>query len=160
MADRVVLLRAGRIEQNGSPVSLYERPSNTFVARFIGTPPMNLLTLAAARGGAVIAGTDGPIVADASRAGGALGIRPEHIQLAFESGVRGGVDNVEYLGGDSLVGCRVGGQAVAVRVGGSVGLRAGDAVWLRFAKGAEHFFDERGVRADVEPRAIAPTMIA
>jgi sn-glycerol 3-phosphate transport system ATP-binding protein len=160
MADRVVLLRGGRIEQNGMPVDLYERPANTFVARFIGTPPMNLLDLAPARGGAVIAGTDGPVVLDGAHANGRLGIRPEHIQLAFESGVRGGVDNVEYLGGDSLVACRVGGQAVAVRVGGGVGLRAGDAVWLRFAKGAGHFFDERGVRADVEPRTIAPTMIA
>ena len=160
MADRVVLLRAGRIEQNGSPVSLYERPSNTFVARFIGTPPMNLLTLAAARGGAVIAGTDGPIVADASRAGGALGIRPEHIQLAFESGVRGGVTNVEYLGGDSLVSCRVGAQSVAVRVSGSVGLLPGDAAWLRWAKGAEHYFDDDGMRVDTEPREMASTLPA
>jgi sn-glycerol 3-phosphate transport system ATP-binding protein len=160
MADRVVLLRAGRIEQNGAPVSLYEQPANTFVARFIGTPPMNLLPLAAGRGGAVIAGTDGPIAADASRAGGTLGVRPEHIQLAFESGVPAGVVNVEYLGGDSLVSCRVGGQAVAVRVGGSVGLSPGDAVWLRWAKGAEHFFDDDGMRVATEPREMASTLLA
>ena len=49
MADRVVLLNAGRIEQDGTPVELYETPANTFVARFIGTPPMNLLKLDAAR---------------------------------------------------------------------------------------------------------------
>ena len=49
MADRVVLLDKGRIEQNATPVELYERPANTFVARFIGTPPMNLLPLDAAR---------------------------------------------------------------------------------------------------------------
>ena len=59
MADRVVLMRCGRIEQNGAPVDLYENPANTFVARFIGTPPMNLLRLESAQGGAVIAGTDG-----------------------------------------------------------------------------------------------------
>ena len=47
MADRVVLLNRGRIEQNATPVELYERPANTFVARFIGTPPMNLLPLEA-----------------------------------------------------------------------------------------------------------------
>ena len=62
MADRVILLNRGEIEQNGTPVDLYETPANTFVARFIGTPPMNLLPLVARRDGAVIAGTDGPAV--------------------------------------------------------------------------------------------------
>jgi len=160
MADRVVLLRAGRIEQNGTPVTLYEAPANTFVARFIGTPPMNLLDLAAGREGAVIAGTDGPVVLDIARVKGKLGVRPEHIQLSFESGVRGGVDNVEYLGGDSLVSCRIGGQPVAVRTNGSVGLRAGDAVWLRWARGAQHCFDDDGRRADTEPREAASTILA
>src|SRR5205814_5849622 len=56
MADRVVLLNRGRIEQNATPVELYERPANTFVARFIGTPPMNLLPLDLCPGGAAIAG--------------------------------------------------------------------------------------------------------
>ena len=112
MADRVVLMRAGRIEQNGTPVDLYENPANTFVARFIGTPPMNLLRLEAGRGGAVIAGTDGPVGARRRDcAGGMLGVRPEHMQLAFETGVRADVDSVEYLGGDSLVSCRIGGPA-------------------------------------------------
>jgi sn-glycerol 3-phosphate transport system ATP-binding protein len=160
MADRVVLLRSGRIEQNGSPVELYERPANTFIARFIGTPPMNLLALAPARGGAVIAGTDGPVVLDAAHANGMLGVRPEHIQLVFESGIRGGVENVEYLGGDSLVSCRVGGQAVAVRVGGSVALHGGDAVWLRWARGAAHYFDANGMRAAVESQEVPSTLLA
>ena len=62
MADRVILLSAGRIEQNGTPVELYETPANVFVARFIGTPPMNLLPLETGTGGCVVAGTDGPIV--------------------------------------------------------------------------------------------------
>src|SRR5499427_8450996 len=69
MADRVILMRAGRIEQDASPAELYEYPANTFVARFIGTPPMNLLPLVAGRGGAVIAGTDAPTVAPADCAG-------------------------------------------------------------------------------------------
>ena len=160
MADRVVLMRAGRIEQNGTPVELYEDPANTFVARFIGMPPMNLLRLEAGPGGAVIAGTDGPAVLDGSRAAGMLGVRPEHIQLAFETGIHAGVDGVEYLGGDSLVSCRVGGQPVAVRVQGSVGLSRGDAAWLRWAPGAQHYFDVDGLRAPVHPRAQAPTLIA
>src|SRR5689334_14384735 len=81
MADRVILLNGGRIEQNGTPVDLYETPADTFVARFIGTPPMNLLRLTSTLNGAVIAGTEAPIVLDAKHAGGMLGIRPEHMQL-------------------------------------------------------------------------------
>jgi sn-glycerol 3-phosphate transport system ATP-binding protein len=63
MADRVVLLNRGRVEQNATPFDLYEEPANVFVARFIGTPPMNLLPLERGRDGAVIAGTGGPAVA-------------------------------------------------------------------------------------------------
>jgi sn-glycerol 3-phosphate transport system ATP-binding protein len=160
MADRVVLMRAGRIEQNGAPVDLYEDPANTFVARFIGTPPMNLLRLAAGRDGAVIAGTDGPVVLDGQFAAGVLGVRPEHMQLAFETGIRAGVDSIEYLGGDSLVGCRIGGQAVALRVAGSVGLARGDAIGVRWAPGAQHYFDADGLRGVSHPYALPTTQIA
>jgi sn-glycerol 3-phosphate transport system ATP-binding protein len=148
MADRVVLLNAGRIEQNGTPVELYETPGNTFVARFIGTPPMNLLKLEAGRDGAVIAGTDAPAVLPAEYTGGLLGVRPEHIALTFERGVRAAVDAVEYLGGDSLVSCRIGHQPLAVRVSGSVGLVRGDATWLSWASGAQHYFNAEGVRVE------------
>jgi sn-glycerol 3-phosphate transport system ATP-binding protein len=160
MADRVVLMRNGRIEQNGTPVQLYETPANTFAARFIGTPPMNLLRLDAGAGGAVIAGTDGPALLDARFTQGLLGVRPEHVELVFERGVRGGVDNVEYLGGDSLVSCRVGGQPLAARVAGSVALARGDAVWLRWAPGAQHYFDADGMRATSEPRESPVTLMA
>ena len=160
MADRVVLMRNGRIEQNGTPVQLYETPANTFAARFIGTPPMNLLRLEAGAGGAVIAGTDGPALLDARFTQGLLGVRPEHVELVFERGVRGGVDNVEYLGGDSLVSCRVGGQPLAARVAGSVALARGDAVWLRWAPGAQHYFDADGMRAVSEPRESLVTLMA
>jgi sn-glycerol 3-phosphate transport system ATP-binding protein len=160
MADRVVLLRAGRIEQNGTPVELYEDPANTFVARFIGTPPMNLLKREAGRGGAVIAGTDGPAVFDGAFATGMLGLRPEHMQLAFETGVRAAVEGVEYLGGDSLVSCRIGAQPVAVRVAGSVGLSRGDSTWVRWAPGAQHYFDVNGLRAPASSREQPATLIA
>ena len=107
MADRVVLMRAGRIEQNGTPVDLYENPANTFVARFIGTPPMNLLQLEAGRGGAVIAGTEGPAVLDgALRRPACSACGPSTCSSRSRRGVRAGVDSVEYLGGDSLVSCR------------------------------------------------------
>ena len=160
MADRVVLLNAGRVEQNGTPVELYESPANVFVARFIGTPPMNVLPLVRIADGAAIAGTEGPVVLPAECAGGTLGIRPEHIALAFERGVRTGVEHVEYLGGDSLITCAIGNHSIAVRVQGSVALRPGDAAWLTWAPGAQHFFDTSGARAHVPVARPAETRMA
>jgi sn-glycerol 3-phosphate transport system ATP-binding protein len=146
MADRVVLLNQGKIEQNATPVELYDRPANTFVARFIGTPPMNLLPLEHGAAGAVIAGTDGPAVAPAEYAGLTLGVRPEHITIAFDRGVPATVAAIEYLGADSLVTCRLGATSLAVRVPGSTGLARGDAARLSWAPGAQHLFERDGVR--------------
>jgi len=146
MADRVVLLNRGKIEQNATPVELYDRPANTFVARFIGTPPMNLLSLEPGHGGAVIAGTGGPAVASADCAGLTLGVRPEHIALGFQRGVPAAVAAIEYLGADSLVTCRMGAATLAVRVPGSVGFAQGDAVRLSWAPGAQHLFGQDGAR--------------
>jgi sn-glycerol 3-phosphate transport system ATP-binding protein len=161
MADRVILLNGGRIEQNGPPVELYEQPANTFVARFIGTPPMNLLQLAerAGAGGATIAETEGPEVLPAECAGGKLGVRPEHIGFVQGTGVPARVEAVEYLGGDSLVACRVGTQHVAVRMAGSVGLTRGDAVGLRWAASAQHFFDAGGVRRTLPAHRSSAAML-
>jgi len=160
MADRVVLLNGGSIEQNATPVGLYEAPANTFVARFIGTPPMNLLPLAAGRDGAVVAGTDGPAVMPAACAGMTLGLRPEHIELAFERGVRAIVESVEYLGADSLVSCRLGTAAIAVRAPGSVGLSRGDAAWLVWAASAQHLFGIDGARVGAPERQQPATQFA
>jgi sn-glycerol 3-phosphate transport system ATP-binding protein len=161
MADRVILLSAGRIEQNGAPVDLYETPANVFVARFIGTPPMNLLVLEPGHDGAVIAGTTGPAVAPRELAGSTLGVRPEHVALARDAGVDAQIDGIEYLGADSLLTCRVGGQALALRVAGRVGLSQGDATRLSWARGAQHFFDgASGRRSQKEPNYDSATMFA
>jgi sn-glycerol 3-phosphate transport system ATP-binding protein len=161
MADRVILLSNGRIVQNGTPADLYETPADTFVARFIGTPPMNLLTLETGSRGAVIAGTQGPAVAPVELASAKLGVRPEHIALARDDGVEARVESVEYLGADSLLLCRAGGQSLVVRVGGRVGLSAGDLARLAWAEGAQHFFDgASGVRREVERSHRGATMFA
>ena len=160
MADRVILLNGGRIVQAGTPVELYETPADTFVARFIGTPPMNLMKLAAGAGGAVIDGADRAAVLPASCAGGTLGVRPEHIGLAFERGVRATVDSVEYLGGDSLIACTIGAQRLAVRVQGNVALASGDKAWLDWAAGAQHYFGEDGRRRVVPARHETATQVA
>jgi sn-glycerol 3-phosphate transport system ATP-binding protein len=161
MADRVILLNAGRIEQNGTPADLYEAPANVFVARFIGTPPMNLLALEAGNGGAVIAGTSGPAVASADRAAGTLGVRPEHITLGRDTGVDARIDGVEYLGADSVLTCRIGVQALTIRVAGRTGLSRGDVTRLSWARGAQHFFAAvTGKRSEDEGSHYGATMFA
>jgi len=141
MADRVILMRQGRIEQDGSPAELYERPATLFAARFIGTPPMNVLPLADGPDGAVIAGSDGPALFGGSGRGLALGLRPEEIALEEVAGVPAQVAAIEYLGSDSIVGCRVGDAAVAVRVPGRARVRIGETVGLGWEPEAEHLFD-------------------
>jgi sn-glycerol 3-phosphate transport system ATP-binding protein len=140
MADQVVLLRGGQIEQHDTPDGLYARPASEFAARFIGTPPMNLIGLAAANGTAVIAGTQGPMIANAPAGAIKLGVRPEHIRID-SAGIPAIVESVEYFGADSIVVCRVGDTSgVAVRVGGHLRARAGEALNLSWQDGQQHFF--------------------
>ena len=160
MADRVVLLRGGRIEQNATPADLYDTPANVFVARFIGTPAMNLLPLIAGTHGALISGTEGPAVAPARYAGWTLGVRPEHITLAVGQGARAEVLTTEYLGADSLVVCKIGASTVTVRVAGRVGLSPRDTAWLDWAPGAAHFFDAEGIRREPLTHLQTETMYA
>jgi sn-glycerol 3-phosphate transport system ATP-binding protein len=162
MADRVVLLNRGHIEQSGAPVELYEAPANTFVARFIGTPPMNLLPLERAANGAgcVVAGTPGPVVAPGDCDGMTLGVRPEHAMLAVDRGLRATVERVEYLGADSLLACRAGKATLAARVQGAVGLAAGDAAWLVWSPAAQHLFDRDGRRRADAVRHPSETLLA
>ena len=120
MADRVVLLRNGRIEQVGSPEELYARPATAFTAGFIGAPPMNLMKL---NGGETL-----------------TGVRPEDMRLASE-GLPASVDSVEYLGADSLIAVRAREQSLLVRVPGKATARAGDEVKVAWDKQHEHRFD-------------------
>ena len=116
MADKIVVLHDGRIEQVGSPLELYRNPANVFVAGFIGSPKMNLIEGAAA--GKYDAHT--------------IGIRPEHVELSTEGGEWSGVVGVaEHLGSDTFLHVHadeVG--TVTARVSGEYGLRHGDKVWL------------------------------
>jgi len=132
MADQVILLREGRVEQDAPPEALYARPATAFAARFIGTPPMNVLALA-----------------DRRRL---LGVRPEDVRIGVgrEPGaVEATVRSIEYLGADSILMCAIGAQALAVRVPGRVRLAPGARVHLAWAPEAAHVFDaETGHRRD------------
>ena len=141
MADQVILLRAGRVEQDATPAALYARPATVFGARFIGTPPMNVLMLADAPGGAVVHGTDGPLVCEGRGDGTLLGVRPEEMRLGASAGLAARVVTVEYLGADSIVTCAAGAQALAVRAPGRVELAPGAPVQLTWSPDAVHLFD-------------------
>ena len=136
MADQVVLLNQGRIEQNAPPRALYARPASTFAARFIGTPAMNLLNLSGDR----IAGSDIAV----SRPAAMLGIRPEAVSLG--GAVPATVASVEYLGADLVLRCAVGSEQITVRAEGRVELAEGAGVTLGWPPEAEHFFDAQGAR--------------
>ena len=124
MADRVVLMRDGRVEQNGTPEQLYNRPATAFTARFIGTPPMNLIP----RGDRLI------------------GIRPEHIRIVSQDGHAAHVKTVEHLGADSIILCEVEGQPVSVRQDGFSKAHPGDDVRLAWDAAHEHQFDQKSGR--------------
>ena len=131
MADHVVLLREGRIEQEGSPAELYSRPASTFAARFIGTPAMNLVPFQALQPGAA--------------AGLTAGIRPEHIRITSNSAaIAATVVSAEYHGADTIVTAQVNGSSLLVRAPGQVELAAGSQVRLGWEPAAVHIFDSEG----------------
>ncbi|MGP1613705.1 MAG: ABC transporter ATP-binding protein [Pollutimonas bauzanensis] len=143
MADRVVLLNGGRIEQNDTPDRLYARPATEFSARFIGTPPMNLLALDART--RRISGRDGNALAGVADGAVKLGLRPEHIVIDGGGGIAATVESVEYFGADSIVVCKVGHNAgVAVRAAGHLRAHPGADIRLRWNPLQQHFFDASG----------------
>ena len=153
LADRIVVLNAGDIQQVGTPLELYERPANLFVAQFIGSPNMNVFDVTPQAGalrlgnGAVLPGP-----AEARH----LGIRPEHIRILAEGGdVTAEAQVIERLGSDTNIYTSVEGLGpLLVRVGGNVALKSGDTVHLHFPRDKLHLFDASG-RALPAPAAAA-----
>jgi len=150
MADRIVLMRDGRIEQEGTPDDLYMRPATTFAARFLGTPPMNVLP--AARFGQLPAGLDPGRLS--------VGLRPERLLLAdaATASLVGTVGAVEFLGADTVLVCTVGEDRFMARVPGHPRLRAGESAGFRFSPDDLHFFDTASGRR-IEPAGAAPVRV-
>jgi sn-glycerol 3-phosphate transport system ATP-binding protein len=137
MADRVALLRNGRIEQFDTPEMLYSRPASTFVAKFIGAPAMNILEPGVFK-------TCGMTIPSTSKAG----LRPEDIYLV-ERGLPGRVVNAEYFGADSVLSVDVGGALCAVRLQGRPAITPGATLQLGWNANALHLFDaETGLRQE------------
>ncbi|MBO6755022.1 MAG: ABC transporter ATP-binding protein [Roseibium sp.] len=133
MADKIVVLNAGHIEQVGSPLDLYRAPRNLFVAGFIGSPKMNFI--------------EG---AEAEKLGAhTIGIRPEHIAVSESDGPWSGVVGVsEHLGSDTFFHVHDTGLAdtIAVRADGEVGFRHGDRIHMTPRADVIHKFDAQGMR--------------
>ena len=146
MADQVILLRDGHIEQNSPPAELYAQPASVFAARFIGTPPMNILPLVNGAGGMVVEGCAGPAVCASHSKELELGVRPEHIRIV-ERGVEAKVRHVEYFGADTVVGATIGNVPLLVRAPGQLALAPDSLIQLGWDAKDQYFFDaETGLR--------------
>jgi sn-glycerol 3-phosphate transport system ATP-binding protein len=139
MADQVVLMRNGRIEQDAAPAALYEKPATIFAARFVGTPPMNVIPAALVPGN-LASPPDGR-----ARETLAIGIRPEATRLGAD-GMAATVAAVEYLGADTLIDTRLSAQESAdqsfiVRLPGRTNTAVGETVHIAWDPAAAHWFD-------------------
>jgi multiple sugar transport system ATP-binding protein len=156
LANRIVVLNAGRIEQVGAPLELYHRPANRFVAGFIGSPKMNFLdaTLEDARHVRLKDGTRLAVASQdpAARAGGAavtLGIRPEHVLAGTresDDAVKAFVQLAEHLGDSTYLHVSVGDaqQPLTIRADPANPLNTGDRAWLQLPPDRCFLFDEQG----------------
>ncbi len=155
MADRIVIMNAGRIEQHGEPLSLYDRPANLFVAGFLGSPAMNFLEGEVRRegGSAWLVTADGvrlpaPAVPVAPGRRAILGIRPEHFELAPEGeGVAASVIVVEPTGAETHLYGELGATRFCAVFHTRLKARPGERLWLRTDAERLHLFDaETGAR--------------
>jgi len=145
LADRVVVLRDGQVEQVGSPLELYDHPANQFVAQFIGTPQMNIVDRAAMPALCLAAGIT-------TQSDGFIGVRPENVVVRPSGSGRlaGRVDLVESLGADTLIYANVGGDGsgqtvqLVARQNERSGLKPGDIVGVDIMPKSFHLFDRQG----------------
>jgi len=146
IADEIILMKNGRIEQQGTPEELYNRPATAFTGSFIGNPPMNILTPDDA-----IRTAFAPVLDFSGVSSGKyrIGIRPENIFLSDEGKIKAAVRAVEYLGADSLIVCQSGEQPITVTVKGKTAISVGDSLKLSWKPENMHLFDSAsGYRVD------------
>jgi sn-glycerol 3-phosphate transport system ATP-binding protein len=146
LGDRLVVMHEGHAAQVATPMEIFERPADTYVAGFIGSPAMNFLEGRLAESGAAVALQAGPVIrfADGLRAGPdglplVIGIRPEHL-LPDAAGLPVALDLVEPLGSETVLHGRLaGGEALSVRISGPAAAR--DLVHIAIPAAALHVFD-------------------
>lgn len=150
MADRIVVLRAGKVEQLDTPLNLFNRPANLFVAGFIGAPGMNLWA-GQARDGAVhlASGARLPLPSGAAVPDGevTIGVRPQHLRTEAGGPLRAEVRLVEALGPESVVHADLGGgSAVLAVLPGQPDLARGSVIELGYDPAVAHLFGADGQR--------------
>ena len=155
MADRIVVLQAGVVEQVGSPMDLYRYPRNLFVAGFIGSPRMNFLEASVQQivpAGLVIALANSATLLVPVHSGTAsigekvtLGIRPEHIALVTDNGLAAQVQAVEHLGSESYLHVALqSGELLTLKINGETSVTPDQQVQLKFDSRLVHLFDRNG----------------
>jgi multiple sugar transport system ATP-binding protein len=168
MGHRIAVLHAGRLQQLGTPLDLYQWPANLFVAQFIGSPPMNLMAVQAAGPGQLLLGQRrfslegalAPLLAE--RQGEALtaGLRPEHLRLApaTNRNIPAEVSHVEALGNEQLITCRLleSSELVVVRATPDTVVTAGEGVHLEVDPEGWRLFDAAGDALLPPPPAPVP----
>jgi len=163
MGHRIAVLNGGRLQQLGTPLELYQWPSNLFVAQFIGSPPMNLLPVQVCAPGQLLLGgqrflLEGPrLNASASLVGQNLtgGLRPEHLKLApaANRNLAAEVCHVEALGNEQLVTCRLleGSHLLLLRAGPDQAVSVGQNVHLAVEAAGWRLFDQAGEALTLPP---------
>lgn len=135
MADQVILIRNGEIEQDATPTEIYARPASTFVAGFVGAPPMNVIER-----GRVPSSIVGQLFNGAADTT-ALGIRPEDVHLTGTQGLPVRVDAVEFLGADSLITCSMGETSILCRLQGRAPVGVGTQTCISWSSESLHHFE-------------------
>ena len=133
LGSRIAVMKDGIVQQLGTPAEIYGRPANTFVASFIGSPTMNMITAAKS-----------PVLVPTGAA--QLGLRPEHITLQNDSDWRGTVSLVEPTGADTFIDVDAAGTHLTVRVSPEVNIAPGQEIGLAANVQALHWFDAHGAR--------------
>jgi len=164
MADKIVVMQDGRIEQIGSPLELYDRPTNLFVAQFIGSPAMNVVSGTLRHQGpqAWVEGDGGarwPVAADAPGSDGqavTYGVRPEHLSLAGpDASVQAEVIVVEPTGAETELLVQVGSSQIVLVLHGRSTVQPGDKVGLAVETGAVHLFEPASGRSLAAPSPVS-----
>jgi sn-glycerol 3-phosphate transport system ATP-binding protein len=150
LADRILIMNKGVIEQIGTPREIYHTPQSTFVAGFIGSPAMNLITTTEAYTSNEI----GNFVSllDNPQNIGTIGIRPEHVNISSErsepTDIKCAIDLIEDLGANKLVYCKFGACQITVSTAASCSLSVGDVAYLSMDFTKINLFDKSGKRID------------
>ena len=147
MADQVVLLQQGRVEQIGRPHELYEKPRTVFAAQFLGSPPMNLLKIDLVQDRSALAAACGGCLPQACPPEGFIGVRPEDVRVGPQ-GLPVRIAAVDYLGAETVVRMAHYGQPLFARIDGRRAYASGEELCINWPETAVHCFGSDGICVD------------